>query len=230
LRKLEFERCTTIKELNMKRVILILVTLAVLLVPSVAAAKTARTEWKNYGFCSSTDTWDANAIKDSNGLWATLKTRFTTTALSGGVGSASNHILWIPIPDGYDYIDLRFRGSAVTTSGTVEVLQITYTGDAEYLFDVALSADASAMAATSIVDGNDTSMTIKHGGYYFGNATDSNSSNMQSDLVKTNCDTTHRACDFCWDLMKSTAVIVHPKGVSSGTIYWDACFWRDEPR
>ena len=208
----------------MKRVIVILVALATLLIPSVVTAKTTRTEWKNYGFCSSTDTWDANAIKDSNGLWATLKTGFTT------LSDANNHILWIPVPDGFDYIDLRFRGSAVTTSGTVEVLQITYAGDAEYLFDIALSADASAMPATSIVDGNDPTMTIRHGGYYFGNIADSNSSNMQSDLVKTNCDTTHRACDFCWDIMKSTTVIVHPKSVSSGTIYYDACFWRDEPK
>lgn len=210
----------------MKRAMKILVTIAIVIamISGRVSAKTSGTGWSNYGYCASTDTWDANTVKGTTAQWSSLITNFTT------ISDGNNHTLWIPVPAGYDYIDLRFRGSAVNTSGTAEILQIAGPGDAEYQFDVALTADASAAAATSIVDGNDLSMTTKHGGYYFGNVTDSNSANMLSNLLKNNCDTTHRACDLCWDVQKSTTVIVHFKTVSNGTIYYDACFWRDEPR
>lgn len=211
----------------MRRFIMFLLTavIAIGLLAGQSEAKTTQTFWTNYGYCADSDVWDANAIKDSNASWAKLITNFTT------LSDPNNHILRISVPEGFDYGAIRFRCSAVNTSGTVEVLRGVLSGDAEYLFDLTLTADASSMVATPIHDGNDPSGTIRSGGYYFGNVSDSNSaSGLITTLKKANCDTSHRGCVLSWYLAGATQIIVHPKSVSNGTIYWDAYFWRDEPR
>lgn len=199
-----------------RRSIVIGVVLA--LMRSNMEAGLIKDSWRNYGFCSSTTVWDANALAGSNAQWASVKAKFTT------ISDPNNSVLLIPVPEWADTVYLRFRASDVNTAGTIELLGLVGTNDASYICYLTLTADASAMPATAIVDGNDTSMTIKHSGYYFGNIADSNGSDFASLLSLQNCNTSHRMGMVIWYVENTTSVIVHPTSVANGTIYWDACF------
>ena len=131
----------------------------------------------------------------------------------GGAGTISTVSVPRAITAGVsdNVVKIRFRGSAVTTNGTFEVWLVTGSAeDGEFVCDIALTADASASGATM-------------GGYYFGNVNDTNDAQTVTYVRKSNCDTNHRMGVFSFDVKTGWYVVIVPKTVTNGIVYWDYC-------
>ena len=196
----------------MKKLIISLV----LILASIATAEpvtqqgTKRPVWKAVGYCTAGDAnvLDASGLVGTESKWSTIDARYVS-----GAGTISTVSVPRAITAGVsdNVVKIRFRGSAVTTNGTFEVWLVTGSAeDGEFVCDIALTADASASGATM-------------GGYYFGNVNDTNDAQTVTYVRKSNCDTNHRMGVFSFDVKTGWYVVIVPKTVTNGIVYWDYC-------
>jgi hypothetical protein len=161
--------------------------------------------WTNCGSCSSTTVTNPNTLTGTQTQWASIYSTY------GGSGVPAN-ATWIPTSQFDNFVKLRFRTSAASVGGTVEIWGCSDHEDGEYIMDVNLVEDATPQPAT---------MT----GYYVGNMVDSNDANgLAGILGMQNCNNQHRMGVLIFHRQPWAYLIVHVKSIrEAGTIYWDKC-------
>jgi hypothetical protein len=144
---------------------------------------------------------DANGLSGTRAKWAYMKATFGGADPNGG---------WIIKQQYENGVKIRWRASAVTTTGELELWGLTDNDDGEYIATVALAAPgASAQAATM-------------GGYYFGNPVDANNTDTAASIRKRNCNALSRMGVFEISNAQNWAyIVVKYKWVSGGTISHD---------
>ena len=175
---------------------------------------TNRPVWRNAGYVA---VGDANVI-DSTGLigdqqqYNHIDANFGSGAVTVSTSSIPRRVT---IDQSENFAKIRFRGSVVTSAGVFEIWGITGVGgDAEFIADVNLTADANAAPATM-------------GGYYLGSVTVSNNG---SDYAKstvggiyTSNSGASRMVVLKFDAETFLYIVIVPKQIDAGVIYWDYC-------
>ena len=196
--------------MHRKLITTLLIVAAIALTFSIASGFIIETTWNTWTQAGSvTSGTDANGliVGDANGLsgrkaqWAYIKATFGGADPNGG---------WIAKKQYENGVKIRWRASAVTTTGEVELWGVTDNDDGEYIATVTLSAPgASAQAATK-------------GGYYFGNPVDANNTDTAASIRKRNCNALNRMGVFeIPNGQNWPYIVVKYKWVTGGTIYHD---------